>query len=105
MHQHIAGIKMYGFSVAFNEGLQEFQCSTENIGFFLLLSCRAQRDRRNLLCVCFEENKFRIIRFFFAGFSHTHPNLELAKLFSYASFLCWCLEEVKVPVSLLSSWN
>lgn len=77
---------------------------------FLLLSCRAQRDRRNLLRVCFEENKFRIIKvvvffFFLSLVSRTPPNLELGKLFSCASFLCWCLEEVKVPVSLLSSWN
>lgn len=71
MHQHIAGIKMYGFSVAFNEGLQEFQCSTKNIGFFSYFLAGSKGTGGNFLRMCFEENKFRIITFFFTGFSHT----------------------------------
>lgn len=51
MHQHIAGIKMYGFSVAFNEGLQEFQCSTENIGFFSYFLA-GPKGTGGICCVC-----------------------------------------------------
>lgn len=87
MRQHIGDIKMYGFSVAFNECLQKFQCFTKKRWIFLLLSCRVQTERKDLLCVCFEDTTFRIVTVFHWFRTQTQTWSWVSCLATHHSFL------------------